>query len=189
MPEEAKDQPSAAGRVVQAKPCSMSDAEFQNAELQHKVRNVLAVVRSVARRTAETSNTVQEYAMNFDGRLNAYSRTLALLAQDPDNGVELEYLVAEELLAVQAHDGDQVNISGPSMRFRPRAAESLGLAIHELATNAIKHGALGVADGKVDVSWKLENNASGKALVFDWIETSGRRLMPAPTHRPTCATG
>ena len=150
---------------------------------QHQVRNLLAVVRSIARRTAETSQTVEEYAMKFDGRLSAYARTLAMLARNPEEGVELEYMLAEELLAAQAHDGDQVSISGPSVRLQPKAAETMGLAIHELATNAIKHGALGQSRGKVAVSWQVQKDASGEVLVFDWVESGGRKLMPMPTRR------
>lgn len=152
-------------------------------DVQHRVRNLLAVVRSIARRTAETSRTVEDYAMNFDGRLNAYGRTMALLTREPESGIELEYMLAEELLAAQAHDGDQVNISGPSIRLQPKAAETIGLAIHELVTNAIKHGALGQAGGKVNVSWRIDKDASGQALVFDWVESGARRLMPVPTRR------
>src|SRR3712207_5418388 len=121
------------------------------AELQHRVRNTLAVVRSIARRTGETSTTVEDYAMHLDGRLNAFARTQALVTRDPEAGVDLEYLVADELLAYHAKEADQVRISGPPIRLQPKAAETLGLAVHELATNAVKHGALRARQGRVEV--------------------------------------
>lgn len=153
------------------------------AELQHRVRNMLAVVRSIARRTAATSRDVEEYAMNFDGRLNAYSRTLGLLTHGPGASVELEFLLAEELLAVQARDGEQVVMQGPRVNLLPKTAETLGLAIHELVTNAVKHGALGHDGGKIDIAWKVERSAQGDELVFDWRERGNRRLVPVPNRR------
>jgi two-component system, chemotaxis family, CheB/CheR fusion protein len=153
------------------------------AELQHRVRNVLAVVRSIARRTAATSRDVEEYAMNFDGRLNAYSRTLSLLTQGSAAGVELEFLLAEELLSVQARDEEQVTIAGPRVNLRPGAAETIGLAIHELTTNAVKHGALSQNGGKIAVTWQVEHSPTGDELVFDWRESGGRRLVPVRTRR------
>jgi PAS domain S-box-containing protein len=140
-------------------------------ELQHRVRNTLAVIRSIARRTAETSDTVHDYAAHLDGRIGAFARVQAVVTRDPDGGVDLENLIAEELLAYHAQQGGQVRIVGPSIRLQPKAAETLGLAIHELATNAVKHGALSSRKGTVEVAWRLDAQASGPLLVFDWIET------------------
>lgn len=152
-------------------------------QLGHRVSNMLAVVRSIARRTAETSRTVEEYAMNFDGRLGAYSRFLALAANNADGFVDFGYLLAEELLAVHAHEGDQVTVSGPSLQLKPHAAEIIGLAFHELATNAIKHGAFGQRQGKVAVLWHVERNWVGETLVFDWRESCAPEPALIPRHR------
>jgi two-component system CheB/CheR fusion protein len=143
------------------------------AELQHRVRNTLSVVRSIARRTAETSESVEDYAMHLDGRLSAFARTQSLVTRDPGAGIDLEYLVAEELLAYHAHDGEQANISGPRLRLQPRAAETLGLAVHELATNAVKHGALSQPSGRVDVSWHIMDGGEPPHLRLDWVERGG----------------
>jgi two-component system CheB/CheR fusion protein len=142
-------------------------------ELQHRVRNTLSVVRSIARRTAETSESVEDYAMHLDGRLSAFARTQSLVTRDPGAGIDLEYLVAEELLAYHAHDGEQANISGPRLRLQPRAAETLGLAVHELATNAVKHGALSQPSGRVDVSWHIMDGGEPPHLRLDWVERGG----------------
>src|SRR3712207_9087536 len=109
------------------------------AELQHRVRNTLAVVRSIARRTGETSDTVEDYAMHLDGRLNAFARTQAMVTRNPSAGVDLETLVAEELNSYHAREGGQLRISGPPLRLCTKAAETFSLAVHELATNAVKY--------------------------------------------------
>ena len=147
-------------------------------ELQHRVRNTLGVVRSIARRSAETSGSVEDYAAHLDGRLNAFARTQALVTRDPEGGVDLEFLVVEELLGYNAHEGEQLRISGPPVRFQPKAAETFALAIHELATNAIKYGALSQPAGHVDVSWRVDDAADPTRIIFDWREKAGPRVKP-----------
>ncbi|MCA1414118.1 PAS domain-containing protein [Bradyrhizobium sp. NBAIM20] len=150
------------------------------AELQHRVRNTLGVVRSIARRSAETSSTVEEYASHLDGRLNAFARTQALVTRDPEGGVDLEYLVVEELLAYNAREGEQMRVSGPKVRFQPKAAETFALAIHELATNALKYGALSQPSGRVDVTWRVDESTDPAELVFEWRERGGPRVTARP---------
>ncbi|MBR0850667.1 PAS domain-containing protein [Bradyrhizobium diazoefficiens] len=150
------------------------------AELQHRVRNTLGVVRSIARRSAETSATVDEYAAHLDGRLNAFARTQALVTRDPEGGVDLEYLVVEELLAYNAREGEQMRVSGPAVRFQPKAAETFALAIHELATNALKYGALSKPSGRLEISWRIDETADPPQLLFEWRERGG----PAATAPP-----
>lgn len=146
-------------------------------ELQHRVRNTLSVVRSIARRTAENSTTVDDYAAHLDGRLNAFARMQSLVTRDPEEGVDLEFLVAEELHAYHASEGDQVGISGPTIRLQPKAAETIALAVHELATNAIKYGALSQTSGQIEASWRI-NESSPVQLVFDWRESGGPPVVP-----------
>ncbi|MBR0995087.1 PAS domain-containing protein [Bradyrhizobium japonicum] len=148
------------------------------AELQHRVRNTLGVVRSIARRSAESSTTVEEYASHLDGRLNAFARTQAMVTRDPDGGVDLEYLVIEELSAYNAREGEQMRVSGPKMRFQPKAAETFALAIHELATNAVKYGALSQPSGRVEISWRLDEGTAPAELVFEWREWGGPPVKP-----------
>jgi two-component system CheB/CheR fusion protein len=146
------------------------------AELQHRVRNTLGVVRSIARRSAETSTSVEDYASHLDGRLNAFARTQAMVTRDPEGGVDLEYLVVEEMLGYNAREGEQLRVSGPAVRFQPKAAETFALAIHELATNAIKYGALSQPAGRVDVSWRVDDAADPTQLILDWRERGGPRV-------------
>ena len=148
------------------------------AELQHRVRNTLGVVRSIARRSAETSTSVEEYASHLDGRLNALARIQAMVNRGPEGGFDLEYLIVEELLGYNAREGDQLRVSGPPVRFLPKAAETLALALHELATNAIKYGALSQPAGRVDVSWRLDDGDGTTRLIFDWRERGGPPVTP-----------
>jgi PAS domain S-box-containing protein len=151
------------------------------AELQYRVRNILALVRFIARRSAEMSRTTEDYLMHFDGRIDAIARAQALVTRDPAKGVNLELLVSEELLAYRAQEGEQVEISGPNITLQPRAAETLGLAIHELATNALKYGALSRADGRITVNWQIIPDGAGHMLRFEWREAGGP-VLNAP-HR------
>jgi PAS domain S-box-containing protein len=150
------------------------------AELQHRVRNTLAVVRSIIRRTAATSRTAEDFALHLDGRISALGRTENLVTRDPRAGVDLEFLVAEELLAHGAREDDQVSISGPEIRLQPRVAETFGLAVHELATNALKYGALAGPEGRIAITWRVEEGKDGPHLVFEWVETNVRVVSPAP---------
>jgi PAS domain S-box-containing protein len=146
------------------------------AELQHRVRNTLAVVRAIARRTAENSESAEDMLAHFQGRLDAFSRVQAAVTRHPDGLVDLHSLVEDELIAHAARDGRQVSIGGAELRIESKTAERLSLAIHELATNAVKHGALTNGAGKVKVAWaRRERKGAGEELVLTW-EESGLRL-------------
>lgn len=147
-------------------------------ELQHRVRNTLAVIRSIARRTAEGSETLDDFQMHFDGRLGAFARSQSLVTRDPNAGVDLETLVAEELLAHHAHEGDRVTISGPAIRLKPSVADALALAIHELTVNAVKYGGLSSDRGNVTVTWTVNGPVSEPALTMLWRDMTPDR--PAP---------
>jgi PAS domain S-box-containing protein len=140
-------------------------------ELQHRVRNTLSVIRSVTRRTAETSQSVEDYAMHLDGRINAFARVQTAVARDPAAGLDLIDLVADELLTYAAHQGEQVRIAGPAVQLHPKAAETFGLAVHELATNAVKHGALSVPQGRIRISWRVQDGSDPPWLIFEWKES------------------
>jgi two-component system CheB/CheR fusion protein len=149
------------------------------AELQHRVRNTLSVVRSIARRSSESAASVQDYAGRLDGRLNAFARTQALVTRDPEAGVELEYLLKEELAAYMGSENPKVRISGPPVRLQAKAAETFGLAIHELAVNAVKYGALSEKTGQVEVTWRVRRS-SAAILSFDWREKNGPPISGPP---------
>lgn len=152
------------------------------AELQHRVRNILAVVRSVARRSSGSSETVEDYAMHLDGRINALARTQAVLTRTPGEGVSLEGLISDELLAYAASD-EQLSVCGPEVRLQPKAAETLGLAVHELATNAVKYGALSSERGRVAVAWTMAPDSEVPILRLEWRETGVSVVSSGPRRR------
>jgi PAS domain S-box-containing protein len=152
-------------------------------ELQHRVRNILAVVRSIARRTAANSETVEDYGAHLDGRLNALARTQAAVTRDPAAGVSLEQIVGEELLAFAAREGGPLRISGPEIRLKPKTAETLGLAVHELATNSVKYGALSDGHGRLSVTWTVQPRDGAPWLCFEWAETANAIEGGTPSRR------
>jgi two-component system CheB/CheR fusion protein len=151
-------------------------------ELQHRVRNTLGLVKTITRRTAQSSSSVEEMEAQLSGRLDAFGRVQAAVTRNPDEGVDLKALVTDELLAHGLKGGESVAIDGPELRLSTRTAESISLAVHELATNAVKHNGLGENGGKIGVSWKLVGD-SNPTLRFDWKEQSGNGDIPAPKRK------
>ena len=139
------------------------------AELQHRVRNIMAVIRNIAARTANTSTSVEDYAARLKGRLEAFARTQVLLTRQAGEGVDIRTMVQDEVLT-QTADSGQVDIDGPDMRLSAKASEVLTLAVHELTTNAVKYGALSKATGLVQIRWELDDTDSGRVLTFRWQE-------------------
>ena len=146
------------------------------AELQHRVRNVLAMVRSVVSRGDGAS--VEEFRSHLEGRITAMARTQALLTRGAGAGVDLEDLIREELLTQLAQE-DQVAVTGPAVSLAPKAAEVVTLAIHELATNALKYGALGQDGGRLEVSWSSDREGDKDWLHLTWQENGVSFEVPA----------
>ncbi|AWN51489.1 PAS domain S-box protein [Methylobacterium sp. 17Sr1-1] len=149
------------------------------AELQHRVRNIMAMIRSVTRRTGERAASVPDYAELLMGRLLALARVQGLLTRAANVSVGIAGLVHDEVSVQAQHEG-QYDLAGPDVALSPKAAEVLTLAVHELATNALKYGALSVADGKVTVRWSVVEKRNSPWLVFDWTE-EGAPEPPQPT--------
>jgi PAS domain S-box-containing protein len=150
------------------------------AELQHRVRNTLGIIRSIARRTAATSASVEEMSMHLEGRLGAFSRVQSIVTRQPGAGVGLMTMVEDELRAHAAREGESLRIVGPEISFQPRAAESVSLALHELATNAVKYGALSAADGRIDVEWVRTFRDQGEWLELVWEENGVDQPLSQP---------
>ncbi|MHC2086160.1 HWE histidine kinase domain-containing protein [Methylobacterium sp. CM6244] len=147
------------------------------AELQHRVRNLLAMIRSVTARTGDTADSVEDYRNRLEGRLRALARTQTLLTRTANAGVDLATLVREEIRGQAEHD-DQYRLSGPELLLAPKAAEVLTLAVHELATNALKYGALAEPHGRVIIAWMVIYQSGEPWLRFDWDEDKGSGVPP-----------
>ncbi|EZP71069.1 Sensory box protein [Sphingomonas paucimobilis] len=139
------------------------------AELQHRVRNILAVLRSIVSRSDDGERSTSDYVQHLQGRISALARTQALLTRSAGAGVDLEEMIRDELV-VQAAQQSQFTLKGPAIELSPKAAEVLTLAVHELATNATKYGAFSRADGHLMVRWRGEAREGGNWLVLHWKE-------------------
>ena len=153
------------------------------AEVQHRVRNTLAVIRSIVRRTTGSAPTVQEFEQSLDGRLSSFARTQAYAFHDAGGTVDLELIIRDELLAHASGGTQFVSIDGPSVRLTPKQAETLGLAIHELTSNAIRHGALASEGHRIAVNWSVETIDGAPTLHFHWRELLADRTLMPPSRR------
>ena len=151
------------------------------AELQHRVRNTLALVKSIATRTAESSESVDEMAAHLTGRLDAFARVQAAVTRNPDAGVDLLSILSDELLVHAVREGEQFTAKGPPLALQPKAAESISLALHELATNAVKHGALNHQNGgRIAVRWNVGDADGCRHIDFQWVEEGAHGDIPGP---------
>lgn len=140
-------------------------------ELQHRVKNILANVRGLARQTLPESRDLNEFYQAFEGRLEAIGRAQSLYSPGLEGHVNLTDLILEELLAHTAQPGRNADVEGPTLLIEPRAAQTIALTIHELTTNAVKYGALANDDGHVSVSWRVEDRDGMPHMVLEWRET------------------
>ena len=142
-------------------------------ELNHRVKNTLATVQSIANQTLRSTKSPEAFRDAFLARLKALSATHDLLTQGHWEGAALQDVLASELSPYQDRSGPRYTLEGPSLRLSPNAAITLALAFHELATNAAKYGALASAEGRLDVRWRLVSNGKGPVLRLEWRETGG----------------
>jgi PAS domain S-box-containing protein len=149
-------------------------------ELTHRSKNLLAVIQAMARQTARHGGSIQTFLERFSARVQALARSHDLLVQESWHGASLKELVRSQLAYYIDREPDQVSIEGPDIRLKPEAAQSLGLALHELATNAAKHGALSKSGGHVDIRWQPLSGGGGVELL--WRETMGPKVS-APKRR------
>jgi two-component sensor histidine kinase len=151
-------------------------------EVDHRANNLLAVVQSVVQLSkAATPDALKAVLM---GRITALGRAHQLLSEARWEGADLRRLVEEELLAFSLGEAARVSIRGEDVALPPAAAQALAMALHELATNAAKYGALSTPSGQVVVSW---TRAARGALTIRWSETGGP-LVTQPTRRGLGAT-
>jgi len=141
------------------------------AELLHRTRNLLAVVQSIARKTARGSSSLPAFEVEFGDRLGALGRVQGMLARAEDQVIDLRALVEGELIAHgdSRDEPGKVQIEGPMTPVPMASAQALALALHELATNAVKYGALGQSAGRLAVTWRIEERGEPR-IVLDWTE-------------------
>lgn len=145
-------------------------------EAVHRGSNLLTVVTSLARHTAKGAEDVATFFERFSGRLEALSTATASVVHGPTtDSAGLETVARHQLEPALMTFGDRIRIEGPAVDIAPEAAQQIALALHELATNALKFGALGAAGGTVHLSWTVEEDAGRPTLALRWRETGGSR--------------
>lgn len=142
-------------------------------EVDHRAKNMLAVVQAIVHMSRGEDTAA--FRQTIEGRVTALARAHSLLSESRWEGADLGRLVDEELAPYRRETGTRIEIDGPSLALGHAAAQSLAMALHELATNALKHGALGLPDGRLHVAWRTE---PGTGLVLRWRESGGARTVP-----------
>jgi PAS domain S-box-containing protein len=143
------------------------------AELDHRVKNTLSNVSAVAHLSSHRAASVTSFVQALDGRIQAMSQAHALLARGAWAGADLRELVAEVLTPFLTRAKDNIRIDGDTVWVLPELTQSLALTLHELATNALKHGALSTPAGRVAISWTLAGGPSPAQLQLFWRERAG----------------
>ena len=142
-------------------------------ELNHRVKNMLAVVISLFNQTMRRVDSMEEFSTVFLGRVHALTAAYSLLTRENWSHVVFRDVLVEELKPFMAADCRNVRFEGPDVALDPRGALAFGMAIHELATNAAKYGALSVPEGDLSVTWTTEQTAGGGVLCMEWTERNG----------------
>jgi PAS domain S-box-containing protein len=186
LEETGKAEFNAAGRYVRLKGLTRDITERKRAEerqrmliceLDHRVKNVLASVATVARRTREDSGSMDEFLRVFDGRIQSMANAHSLLSRSRWQGVSLADLVHKEL-APCVGEGS-ASIEGPDVLLSAKATQSMAIVLHELVTNASKYGALATKHGRISVCWDWQReNPAKRRLLLEWIETCGSPIIP-----------
>src|SRR5882762_8779118 len=170
------------GKVVRISGVTMDiterkDAEERQAllarEVDHRAKNAMAIVQSIVRLTK--ADGIADYAAVIEGRIKALSRAHAILSDSRWQGADLTKLVDDELAPYRLGHAGRIYVTGPNVLLDPTTAQTLALALHELATNAAKYGALSQASGRLELNWEVQP----QAIVVNWRETGG-----PSTHAP-----
>lgn len=155
------------------------------AELQHRTRNLLGVVRAIAKQTMALTGPGELFKARFNDRLAALSRVQGLLSRSDQEPITLRTLVETELAALEAPaTRTRIRIDGPAVRLRKGTVQTFALALHELATNAFKYGAFTTPEGRLSVTWRICESEEGRRLLVDWVEEGLVRRSESPDPKP-----
>jgi two-component sensor histidine kinase/CHASE3 domain sensor protein len=156
---------------------------IMNRELVHRTKNLISVVQAIVRNQEKGSPEIDRYSTGLSNRLVSLGSTLDILVRENWNQVTLQDLIAGQLGHFSENIGRRIVVSpGPPINFTASEAQMIGLALHELGTNAAKYGALSRDEGSVDIRWLEEPGAEGPAIVLSWTERNGPPVEP-PSRR------
>lgn len=159
--------------------------KFLLSELDHRCKNTLASVQSIADQTLRAANSPDAFVEAFNGRLGALARAHELLTREGWGRADLRQVLEAALAAFGGVDGERVQVSGPPVDLSPETSVAMHMAVHELVVNAARHGALGHPEGRVEVSWRVDMAAPDRRLEFVWRERGG----PAPSRQAPAGFG
>jgi PAS domain S-box-containing protein len=142
-------------------------------ELNHRVKNTLATVQSLAAQTIRGSGVPNDVRAAFEARLMALSRTHDQLSREQWQSADFGSIIHDIFAPYRSDSADRVHLDGPTVKVAPQSALTLGMVLHELATNAAKYGALSASGGALTVSWKVVANGAGPTLALKWHESGG----------------
>jgi two-component system CheB/CheR fusion protein len=145
-------------------------------ELNHRVKNMLTVVVSLASQTLRRSDSLESFSAAFMGRVQALTASYTLLSQANWVDIPLRAVLAEEMAPFLARDGSNIVLEGPIVHLAPQGALAFGMAIHELATNAMKFGALSAPEGRVQVIWRVDDRVTPAQFELTWTEENGPKV-------------
>ena len=149
-------------------------------ELHHRVKNTLATVQAVLNATMRSSLSVPEFTRALSGRIGSLARTHALITEDRDQAASFESLLRAELGPYD--ERGRLILEGPRVVLPSELAVPVGMALHELTTNTLRHGALADPNGRLQVTWSVEDGPAGRGLCWTWSEHDG-----PPAAHPTRA--
>lgn len=152
-------------------------------EVIHRAKNMLTVISAIHRRTAAMASSMDEFNEKFGERITSLSRSTDFLTSENWQTVPLDALIRSQLALFTA-DESQVSFGGPDVDLNPQAVKAIGMALHELGTNATKYGALGDHGGKAAIRWNLSPGSDDEqqTLILEWRET-GQSFTCAPEHK------
>jgi PAS domain S-box-containing protein len=149
-------------------------------EVNHRSKNMLALVQAIARQTAATGHA--DFIGRFTQRIQALAASQDILVESGWKGVPLRSLVCQQLACFDDRVGRRIHLIGESVNITAGAAQAIGMAIHELATNATKYGALSTENGRVEIAWSRKSTNSGPRFALSWKERGGPPVV-APVSR------
>ena len=148
-------------------------------EITHRSKNLLAIIQAMARQTVKDSLTAADFEQRLSLRLQGLAASHELLAAQDWHGAHLEELVKGQLGHVLEQFSARIALRGPSLFVKPEAAQNIGLALNELATNAVRFGALSIDKGRVEIAWELDGpEVENRRLHMTWHEIDGPAVAP-----------
>jgi len=187
MPRNAEDEPdylkdllTQAGIDAQASSVAAKLQEIIIGELHHRVKNTLAIVSAITSQSLKTANSLEEATRTIADRLHALSVAQDLLVRERWTAAGCRTLIEGAVKAFQSKGLDQFEITGDNIAVSSGPAIALSMVIHELCTNAVKHGALSAPDGHVSISWAVVSSDNLERFRLHWKETGG-----PPVHEPS----